>query len=451
MSYLIAVEGFWAFSNFGLQALATLYMTTTLLLPGHAEHVLGLATYRRILAGGGAPLSPVELASQTYGVMTSVAYALPLLGAIIADRWMGQTRTAALGLLMLTLGMVATVFEPTFLVGIAFLVVGTGLLKCNLMVQIGRLYTPDDPRRTSAFALYLICANVGGFMAPLIAGTLAERVSFQAGFGALAVGMACGLGAYVLGRAHLPPDVRVVTETGARRASISPHDLRIGAVLTLVLVPEILFFGAYQQAFDIFPVWAKAHIERTVLGFTFPVSWFSTLDGVLTIAGAMLAIRLWAWQAKRGKPMSDIARLGVGSVLGVIAFLVLAGGTVLAGTGQTSLWAGLGYFAVSDPAITWIDTVTMALISRAAPASINTTMMGIYTLSVAAGYFLTGVLGRLYEHMTPTAFWLVHAGVMAASVVFVVVCGGPLARFLKAHTDLPAKDEPSPAVADQLA
>src|SRR4029077_12668330 len=78
LAYLIAVEGFWAFGYFGLQAILTLYMTHELLLPGHVDHILGFSAYRAMLQGGGAALAPLDIASQTYGLLTSVSYALPL-------------------------------------------------------------------------------------------------------------------------------------------------------------------------------------------------------------------------------------------------------------------------------------------------------------------------------------------------------------------------------------
>src|SRR3954471_18591900 len=205
--YLVGVEGFWAFAFFGLQGLLTLYMTRHLLVAGHAEHIIGFPLYRSLLEGGGPPLKAAEIASQTFGMFSSLSYALPLLGAVIADRWLGTRRTMLLGLAVMVVAMGVVVTEPGFLLGIALIILGNGLVKCNLMVSIGRLYATDDPRRTSAFAIYLIFANIGAFSWPLIAGTLAEKVNYPAGIAALAVGMVLALGTYLTGRAHMPADV----------------------------------------------------------------------------------------------------------------------------------------------------------------------------------------------------------------------------------------------------
>jgi len=443
LAYLIAVEGFWAFGYFGLQAVLTLYMTHQLLTPGHVEHILGFVPYRAMLQGAGPPLSALEIASQTYGLLTSVAYALPLLGAFIADRWLGQRRTMILGLAILAAGMATLVTEAGFLIAGALIVIGTGLLKCNLMVQVGRLYAPSDPRRTSAFGYYLICANIGSFTAPLIAGTLAEKVSYRSGLIALAVGMSLALVAYLAGHADIPKDPARIARSGAAKPPpLHPRDLRIALVLVAALVPEVLYFGAYNQAFNVFPVWAADHVQRHLFGLEIPVTWFSTLDGILTIVGAFGAIRLWDWQTRRGRPMGDMSKMAVGATLGVIGFGVLALAAAAAGQGQAPLWTGVAFFLFVDLAIPWVDTVTMALMSRAAPVAINGTMMGVYGLSIAAGYFATGQIGRLYAHTSPTAFWSLHAGLDAACLVFLALAGPFIARALAAPRPAP----PEPAV-----
>lgn len=258
MAYLIAAEGFWAFAYFGMQGMLTLYMTQELFLPGHREHVLGFEAYRAVLQGMFGPLSTLGLASQTFGLATSLIYALPLLGGLVGDRWLGQRRTITLGLVLTTLGHLLLITEAGFLAALLLLILGAGLIKSNLVGQIGRLYAVDDSRRTRAFGWYLIAANVGGFVTPLICGTLGERFGWRYGWQAAAVGMGLALVVYLSGRRHLPPDALRIRRDGAvSAAKLRSGDGRILFALGLVLIPEVLFFGAYQQAFNIFPVWAR--------------------------------------------------------------------------------------------------------------------------------------------------------------------------------------------------
>lgn len=426
--YLVGVEGFWAFAFFGFQGLLTLYMTRHVLLPGHVEQVIGYPLYQHLLQGRGPALPPLDIASQTYGLMSSLSYALPLLGALVADRWLGTRRTMVLGLAIMAAAMAIIVSEAGFLIGLTLIILGNGLLKCNLIVSISRLYSSDDPRRTSAFGIFLIFANLGGFSWPLIAGTLAEKVSFPVGITALAVGMGLALATYLAGRRHMPPDPVPARAAHSAAAARPAGHLRIALILTAAMIPGVLFFGAYQQTFNIFPVWAADHVNRVVFGFEVPVTWFSTIDGLLTIAGAMVTIRLWNRQIARGRPMGDMSRMAVGAALGLAGFGFLAAAALIGSHAPVAL--AVGYFILIDPAITWVDTVTLALVSRTAPAAINSTMVGVYTMSMAASYYIAGQLGRLYVHLSPAAFWSVHMAINAAAILFLALAGPPIARAL---------------------
>lgn len=434
LAYLITVEAFWAFSFFGLQSILTLYLTHQLLVPGHEERIWGIGLYRAFLDGGGARSSSLEVASRTFGYLTSPAYAFPLIGAIIADRWWGQQRTMTVGLTVLAIGMTLGVFESGFLIAAFLAVVGSGLLKSNLVVQIGRLYKGADPRRTSAFAYLLIAANVGGFSAPLIAGTLAEKVSFRSGLIALAVAMVLALVAFIAGRNHMPADIAAADHAAPADATERRSGIVTALLLSLLLIPCIAFFGAYQQVFNIFPVWASDHVALNLGAFRMPVTWFSTLDGLLTIAGAAATIRYWDWQTRRGKSWGDVSKLIVGCGLGVAAYLLIAGATLGAGSGKVPMFAAAGLFLLIDPAITWIDTVTTSLFSRMAPESLKSTMISFYTLSLSAGYMITGQVGRLYPHMSTPVFWALHAGIVSLGVVFLALFGRPITRALIART-----------------
>lgn len=431
LAFLIVAEGFWAFAYYGMQAILTLYMTQQLFTPGHIEHVVGFPAYRAALQSVFGSMTTLALASQTYGLATALIYGLPILGGLIGDRWLGQTRTIVLGMGLLTMGQWLLVTEAGFLGALALMILGAGLVKSNLVGQIGRLYALDDVRRTRAFGLYLILANVGGFLAPLVCGTLGERAGWAYGFEAAGAGATVALVIYVVGRRHMPPDALRVKAGHAEASRLHRADGRIVIALLLVLVGELLYFGTYNQAFNIFPVWAKAHVDRRLFGFEFPVTWFSALDGVLTILGTVIAVRVWARQERGGRPANDAGRIATGCLMGLGGFALLGVAAASApGAARATPLLPLGFFLLVDFGIPWVDTVTMALFTRAAPKAINTTMIGIYYLSFAAGNFLVGWLGQLYERMSPTAFWAMHAAIMGVGVLFFVLAGAWLRRTL---------------------
>ena len=75
----------------------------------------------------------------------------------------------------------------------ALIVIGTGLLKPNVSSIVGDLYSGEDTRRDSGFSIFYMGINLGGFLSPLVVGTLGQKYNFHFGFGLAAIGMLIGL------------------------------------------------------------------------------------------------------------------------------------------------------------------------------------------------------------------------------------------------------------------
>src|SRR6267143_6602229 len=92
LTFLFATEMWERFSYYGMRALLVLYMVKYLLLPGHADSVIGLAALRSTLEALFGPLGVQPFASQIYGLYTGFVYLTPFFGGLIADRVLGQRR-----------------------------------------------------------------------------------------------------------------------------------------------------------------------------------------------------------------------------------------------------------------------------------------------------------------------------------------------------------------------
>lgn len=428
--HIFATEVGLAFAYYGLISILTLYMSTHLFLPGTAEGVIGFGPFSRMMEAVFGATSPLELASATFGLVTGIFYATPLIGGLIGDRWLGTRTCIVAGLPIQALGYALLVFEPTFLIGMALMVVGGGLVKSNLLSQVGALYGPEDPRRTRAFGLFLIAVNIGGFITPLVVGTLGEKVSWASGLAAAAVGMTLAMLAYLSGARHFPARRRVKPAAAITKASAAPGPAQgwVVAALLLVLVGSMLNIGAYNQAFNIFPVWAREHVDRQIGGFEVPVTWFSTLDGILTIVATALAVKIWAWQSRGGREPRETSRLMVGCALTACAFMVLTLSAAAFGDAKVHILLPILFFMLADAALPWVDTVIMALFTRVGPAGLATSLLGVYYLSFTGGNLLVGRLGQAYEHMAPSAFWGLHAAMAGAGLIWLAVLGGWMNR-----------------------
>ena len=119
LTFLFATEMWERFSYYGMRALLVLYMVNYLLLPGHAESVIGLESLRRGIEWLTGPLGTQPFSSHIYGLYTGLVYLTPIFGGILADRVLGRHRTILIGAALMALGHFMMAFETLFLLALA--------------------------------------------------------------------------------------------------------------------------------------------------------------------------------------------------------------------------------------------------------------------------------------------------------------------------------------------
>src|SRR6478672_3914808 len=137
LGFLGFTEACERFSYYSMQTLLTLYMVNYLLLAGHIERVTGLAWLRGWHYQG---LDGQPLASAIFGDYTSLVYLTPILGGIVADRWLGRKAALIAGAIVMAIGHFLMAIESAFLFALMALIVGVGLFKGNIASQVGELY-----------------------------------------------------------------------------------------------------------------------------------------------------------------------------------------------------------------------------------------------------------------------------------------------------------------------
>lgn len=419
LGFLAFTEAWERFSYYGMQTLLVLYMTRQLLLPGHVEQIAGFSWFRPIVAriyGDGGTMSTIALASAIFGVYTSLVYLTPIAGGFIADRWLGRTRTITLGALLMTAGHFLMAFDVSFLVALLCLLLGVGCFKGNLASQIGALYAPGDLRRADAFQIYYLFINAAVIIAPLVTGTLGEKMGWHYGFGAAGVGMILGLVIYRSGKKWLPPEPARTSKASAPRIPLT-GDERKAMMLLVALVP-VLALGAVgnQQIFNAYMLWVPDHVSLVFFGQTMPTTWLVTLDAIVSVSCLVAAVAFWRLWARRFPEPSEVNKITLGLALCTAAMGCLAMAGVSSASGQKAGigWV-LGFELLNSMGFANIFPVGLALYARASPKAIVGTMVGVYMLHLFLCNNLVGKLGGLLEHMSGTNFWLLHAGLVGAS------------------------------------
>jgi POT family proton-dependent oligopeptide transporter len=465
LSTLFFTEMWERFSYYGMRALLILFMTAAPAAGG-----LGFDT---------------ATAGAIYGLYTSMVYMTTLPGGWIADRLIGPQRAVLYGGILIASGhfSMAVPSLTTFYLGLFLIVIGTGLLKGNVSVIVGRLYSTDDARRDAGYSIFYMGINTGAFIAPLICGYLGQRVDWHAGFAAAGVGMLIGLIQYSFGRKYLGDAGRYPATAGSaeaaalqRRAALwttgtatvlavaglgaylgilpitatgvadaagylllglivaflgwmvfSPGWTRAERkrlyVIGVLFLAATLFWSEFEQAGTTLNLFADRNTSNAIAGYEFPSTWYQALNSMFIITLAPVFAWLWIRLGRRGIEPSNGAKFGVGLTLVGAGFGVLTVGAVLAERGMmvSPLWLVVVYFLHTCGELA-LSPVGMSAMSKLAPVRIGGLIMGFWFLALSAGNYIGGRIAGLYEAWTlPDLFGAVATfGIGAGIVMFLL-------------------------------
>jgi POT family proton-dependent oligopeptide transporter len=427
--FLAFTEAWERFSYYGMTALLALFMVNQLLLPGHVEHIAGFSGFRAALESLVGPLSTQALASQIFGLYSGFVYFTPLLGGIVADRWIGQRNAVVIGALSMSAGHVAMTFDATFLLALLLLVVGSGFLKGNISAQVGALYPRDDEaRRTRGFILFSTAINVGAVTGPLLCGLLAQVYGWHYGFGIAAVFMLVGLGTYLSGYRHLPARVERQSYEGVR---LNAGDRRIVVALIIVMIITVFQSTSFYQIFNVMPIFIQQHVAPEIGGLRVPIPWYQSINAIFSIVGVPILFWLWGRQARRGREPDELGKIGIGAWIAAASNLILVAATLAYDGAPIHPIFPFLYSAGLGISFLYYWPTLLALVSRTAPAKVNATLMGFAFMSLFVSNNLIGWIGGFYGSMQPAAFWAMHAAIGAVGGLLVLSFGRRLSRVLR--------------------
>jgi POT family proton-dependent oligopeptide transporter len=441
LTFLFATEMWERFSYYGMRALLVLYLTKYLLLSGHVEHVLfysQVKSFYEMLSGHA--LSPQPLSSLIYGTYTGLIYATPWLGGWVADKLLGQRKTAMIGIVAMAFGHFMMASEALLFPALTLLIFGGGFFKTNTSAQVGMLYVPGDDRRDRAYSVYYVGTNLGAFIAPLVAGTLGEEVGWQYGFGAAGVGMVVALATYIWGWKYLPAEGLKQRTQNAPRQPLNKSEWMSVWALVLLVIPLTLWWACYEQQGNIIALFADANTDRRLIpgliDWQIPVTWFQAFNPFMIFAFTPFLITLWTRQAQKLKEPDSMYKIVIGCVLLALSFVLIAAAAWHGGTGKISwLWL-LVYFALITTGEIYLSPISMSLYSKVAPARIVSLMFAVnFAPNFLGGGFMQGWLGTFWDTMSHPIFFLMIAGIGLLSAIMVWAMEKPLRPYLRKSDD----------------
>ena len=422
-------------SFYGMRALLVLYMTAAVdstFNPG-----MGLSS---------------EAAQAIYGIYVGMVYFMVIPGGWLADNILGHQKAVLIGAIIIAMGHItlAIPLSETFFLGLALVVIGTGLLKGNISTIVGKLYKEGDTRIQAGYTIFYMSINIGSALGFLVVAWLGEKIGWHWGFGAAGIGMIFGVMQYIffkrlLGEAANQPNAMPVAQRNGYLkwskitaafmvivlglglsgyitidaevfaenfaifltivafiyfcylflfAGLSKAEKKNLFLLLILFIGAVAFWSGFDQSGSSLSLFAKEFTDLNVLGYEIPVGWLQLANPIFVVIFAPIFAGIWMHLGRMNLDPSLPLKFSIGLFFMALSFGVMIYAVNLA---MEVSPVGMQWLIITYLLQTWgelaLSPIGLSAFSKYAPKKYVGQMFGLWFLASAIGGVLSGLLG----------------------------------------------------------
>lgn len=411
------------FSFYGMRAILYLFMTTALVTHEGARDLM----------------SDAKAKEWTHYFIAGV-YFTPLLGALMADLWLGKYRTILVLSLVYCLGHLALAVDHTrtgLIVGLSLIALGAGGIKPCVSAHVG-----DQFGKTNAHLLpkifnwFYLSINLGAAVSQLLTPKLLEWYGPHIAFGVPGILMFVATMVFWMGRnsfVHIPADPRRFVSD-----LIDPRFLRALSGL----IPLFILIAAFWCIFDqTASAWIEQaqKMDRHVLIWELNPAQLQAINPLFILMLIPVFTLVIYPQMSRLMEVTPLRRIGAGFILtlATIYVSIWIEQQISAGLQPSIAWQILAYLLLTSAEIL-ISITALEFSYTQAPPRLKSFVMSLDLLSVALGNFFTARVNAYIEKAGAAAnlsganyYWFFMKITAVTTVIFIIV-----AMFYKGRTYL---------------
>lgn len=420
--YIVSNEAAERFSYYGMRAILVIFMT---------EHL-------RNSAGELATMGEAE-ARAYYHWFASGVYFFPIIGAIVADAFLGKYRTILWVSILYCAGHSCLALGDTgfgtalmsprgwLFLGLALIALGSGGIKPCVSAHLGDQFGNSNKHLLErVFGWFYFSINLGAALSQVLIPVLLARFGPSVAFGLPGVLMAFATVVFWLGRnrfVHVPPGGNAfLKETFSRegRAAL--------AKLVGLYVFIAFFWSLYDQTGSAWVLQAK-RMDRVVFGVEILPSQVQAINPLLIMAYIPLFSYVIYPALSRLFSLTPLRKIGIGMFLTIPSFLISAyiESRLAHGISVNIGWQ-LVAFVVMTAAEVLISITCLEFSYTQAPNRMKSVVMAMYLLSVWLGNVFTAAVNGFIQNpdggtrISDTTYYLFFSAAMAcAAICFVFV------------------------------
>ncbi|MEN8261567.1 MAG: POT family MFS transporter [Pseudomonadota bacterium] len=413
--YIIVNEVAERFSYYGMRAILVVFMTQYLM---NSQGILD-------------PMNADE-AKGFFHLFVSIVYLTPILGALLADGFLGKYRTIILLSLVYCLGHLALAADDTrvgLLVGQFLIALGAGGIKPCVSAHVGDQFGRGNQHLLSrVFGWFYFSINLGAFASMLITPWLLQHHGASFAFAVPGILMLIATLTFWSGRhkfAHIPPGgMSFVRET------LSETGLAILAKLTLIYLFVAMFWALFDQTGSSWVLQAQK-LDRMVMGYRVLPSQIQAANPLLIMI--LVPFYSYAVYPLLGRiiKLTALRKIAFGMFLTALAFAIPAWIQMRIDAGFTPHigWQLLAYVLLTSAEV-MVSITCLEFSYTQAPKTMKSFIMAFYLMSVAVGNLFTSAVNFFIQNEDGSSklagadyFWFFTVLMLVTAALFLLIIG----------------------------
>ncbi|MCH9842478.1 MAG: peptide MFS transporter [Betaproteobacteria bacterium] len=408
-------------------------------------------------------------AMHIYAIYTGLVYLTPVIGGYLADHYLGQQKSILIGGITMMFGHLFMANPSTLNLALGLLIIGNGFFKPNISSLLGSFYLTNDARRDGGYSFFYVGINMGAFIAPLLIGYVGEVIDWHYGFVLAAVGMFMGLLHFSLNQKQIASDdltqrsrvlrykewwqvmalallnipivllvltlhplltiyqnliwlsiFLIVTYVVLKKRSlfqaVPSHDLKRIMYIAILSLFVIFFWVGFEQAGGSLTLFAHEKIDRQIMSFVIPASFFQSVNPLIIIFLGPLMANIWLRLDRSKLRMSTPQKMGSGIMLLGLGFLLLSVVSQNQDSKISLWWLVMVYFCHTLGELC-LSPIGLSMVSKVSPKKLVSIMMGFWFLSSAIANYMAGRLPELLVYFNINLFSFLTATSLLAGLL----------------------------------
>lgn len=385
--YIVGNEAAERFSYYGMKTILVIFMTKYVLdKTGSPDYMTG------------------DEAKFWYHLFSMSVYAFPLIGALIADVFLGKYKTIITLSIVYCLGHLTLALDDTrfgLALGLALIAMGSGGIKPCVSANVGDQFGKSNEHLIEkVFGWFYFSINLGAFFSSLMTPVLLDSYGPSVAFGVPGLLMFIATVVFWMGRkffVHIPPGGKEFL-----KESFSKEGL--GAMLRLIVIYcfVAMFWSLFDQTGSAWVLQAEK-MDKNFMG----IEWLSSQIQAINPIMIMVFIPIFSYwiypTINRFFKLTPLRKIGIGFFVTVPAFLIPAWieMRIAAGELPNIFWQILAYLCITAAEV-FVSITALEFSYTQSPKSMKSWIMGLYLASVALGNFFTAGVNFVIQNEPPS-------------------------------------------------